>query len=89
MIDPLTAKALSVSNAAPGLFAFQLCRALVAKGVFDKTEAAAVMTATANDIRSGSEDGAAAGFGETMASVYEKFAGWLLGVPLQGPGRRP
>ncbi|MBW8639004.1 hypothetical protein K1W69_17540 [Hoeflea sp. WL0058] len=60
---------------------FNLCAALVNKGVLTQQEAANVMVKTANDIRSGSEDGSGQEYGERIASRYEVLASWLLGIP--------
>ncbi|CAN7516293.1 hypothetical protein [Brucella pseudogrignonensis] len=65
---------------ANAMFNFRLCAALVEQGVLTQQQAANVMVETAEDIRSGSEDGIRADLGEALASRYEVFAGWLLGT---------
>lgn len=59
---------------------FRLCSLLIEKGVLTQPEASSVMTQAANDIRSGSEDGPEAAFGEATSRSFEKLAGWLQGM---------
>lgn len=52
---------------------------LIEKGLISQQEAAGVFTATANQVRDGSEDGPSPQYGEAVAKMMEKMAGWCLG----------
>ena len=64
---------------ANAMFNYRLCVGLIESGALTQQQAATIMLAAANDVRSGTEDGVSADFGEKIASRYEVFAGWLLG----------
>ncbi|WP_043614220.1 hypothetical protein [Ensifer sp. ZNC0028] len=69
----------SITLGANLMFALNLCTTLIDKGVLTRQEAANIMVETANDIRSGSEDGAGEILGEATAGPYERLAAMLLG----------
>jgi hypothetical protein len=77
--EPGPSKPEEAISAASVLFAYRVLKALVDKGLLTQAEAANVMTETANDIRSLTEDGTGAAFGEYAARRYEQLAAWLLG----------
>jgi hypothetical protein len=52
---------------------------LIEKKVITQHEGAALFTKTANQVRDGSEDGAAPQYGEAVAQSFEKLAAWTLG----------
>lgn len=68
------------------LFAFSLLQGLIRKGVFTHEEAARVLTETANNLRSGTEDDPTAAEGERLARGYETIATWILD---EANGARP
>lgn len=68
-----------IAIGAAGVFGFRLCTLLVDKGLLTSGEAAGVMAATANDVRSGTGDGPRPEAGEVVARTYEQWALWLLG----------
>lgn len=72
---------LVIMSGASSMFAYRLCVKLVEKGVLTQQDAANVFIATADDIRSGSEDGAGERLGEVVARDYEKLAALVLGSP--------
>lgn len=61
---------------------FNMCTKLVEKGVLTQQEAAEVMTKTANDIRTSTEEDGSpiAEAGETMAVQFERYAGFILDI---------
>lgn len=69
----------TINFGASSFFNFRLCQTLIDKGVLTNAEAADVFVKAANDVRSGSEDGAGQMLGEVVASRFEVMAGWLLG----------
>lgn len=68
-----------IMGGASSMFAYRLCVKLVEKSVLSQPEAASIFTATADDIRSGTEDGSGEKVGEALARSYEKMASWMLG----------
>lgn len=70
-----------ILGGAASMFAYRLCVKLVEKRVLTQQEAASIFTATADDIRSGTEDGSGENLGEAVARSYEKMASWMLGTP--------
>lgn len=68
--------ALGISNS---LAVRNILQILIRKGVITREEAAEVLTMTANQVRDGSEDGAAPHYGESVARSLEKSASWFLG----------
>lgn len=70
-----------ISLGANAMLAFNLLRTLVDKGVLTSNEAAHVVTKTADDIRSGSEDGSGEMLGEQTAQIFEQVGEWLLRRP--------
>jgi hypothetical protein len=52
---------------------------LMEKGVITQQEAAKVFTETADQVRNGTEDGAAPAIGEGVAKSMEEMAAWCLG----------
>lgn len=75
----------TIIHGASSFMALHLCKLLVEKGLISSSEAAGVMTSTANVVRSGSEDGPGEAYGEKIARSLEQLAGQLLGIPLRGP----
>lgn len=74
--NPLTIPAFANS-----FVAFRLLSLLAEKGILSQAEAASVMTAAADDVRSGTEDDKGEAVGEAVAKSFEQMAGWLLGHP--------
>jgi hypothetical protein len=64
---------------ANAMVTFRLTQVLIEAGTLTQQQGADAMVRTANDIRSGTEDGSGQTYGEAIASRYEIFAGWLLG----------
>lgn len=69
----------SVNAGVTAMFAFRLLQALAEKGVLSNAEADGVLTATADDIRTGTEDAGTERLGEASARMMEQLAAWILG----------
>ncbi len=72
----------AVSELALLMSQFNLYKKLVEKGVLTQQEAAEILTKTANDLRTGTEDEGfpVADHGESIAGQFEKYAGFILGI---------
>ena len=62
---------------------FRLLKLMVEKDIISQAEAASVFVDTANDVRSGAEDGPQTLLGETMATTFENLAALCLGRPIK------
>jgi hypothetical protein len=79
MNDQRTHRFCIASHAASMAMSRHILTLLMTKGVISRSEAAGVFTASADEVRSGTEDDPAADIGEAVARGLETQAGWLLG----------